>query len=131
MHRLGRGSNNHPRWLGVFRLAGFSWFFICFLPQLQSRADVDDWTVDGDADVAYFKEFKSLFPQDFFVVAYQEDDLFRENNLTVLRHITRDLQELVATGEAEDVISLASVNDIIGTDDTFTVQPFLGTIPPR
>ena len=119
----------HACWV-FFGSLVFLGFFICFLPQLQSRADVDDWTVDGDADVAYLKEFKSLFPkQDFFVVAYQEDDLFRENNLTILRQITRDLQELVATGEAEDVISLANVNDIIGTDDTFTVQPFLGTIP--
>jgi hypothetical protein len=59
----------------------FLGFFICFLPQLQSRADVDDWTVDGDADVAYLKEFKSLFPkQDFFVVAYQEDDLFTRSS---------------------------------------------------
>ena len=47
----------------------------------------------------------------------------------MLRQITGDLQELVATGEAEDIISLANVNDIIGTDDTFAVQPFLGTIP--
>src|SRR5262249_39669016 len=80
----------------------FIGFFIAFLPQLKARADVDDWTVDGDADVAYLKEFKTLFPkQDFFVVAYQEDNLFTEKNLTVLRQITQDLLELVETGEAE------------------------------
>jgi hypothetical protein len=70
----------HACWV-FFGSLVFLGFFICFLPQLQSRADVDDWTVDGDADVAYLKEFKSLFPkQDFFVVAYQEDDLFTRSS---------------------------------------------------
>src|SRR5438874_2645038 len=135
------------RWVFVGALV-FMGFFISFLPQLHSRADVDDWTVDGNADVAYYKEFKTLFPkQDFFVIAYREEDLFTEKNLTMLRHITRELHTLVDTGEAEDVLSLANVNDTIGTQDfshtttakrknplapapaTFTVQPFLATIP--
>jgi len=68
----------HACWV-FFGALVFLGLFIAFLPQLQARADVDDWTVDGDADVAYFKEFKSLFPkQDFFAVAYQADDLFRK-----------------------------------------------------
>jgi predicted RND superfamily exporter protein len=63
---------------------------------------------------------------EFFVIAVKSDDLFSKPRLEIIREITEKLEGLE---DAEKVLSIANVDDIIGGPDFFEVRPFLDEIP--
>ncbi|MBW1735866.1 MAG: MMPL family transporter, partial [Deltaproteobacteria bacterium] len=102
-------------------------FFMAYLPKAHTVNNVDYFTLENDPDVDFYNQFKEVFGNDeFFVIAFEKDDIFTEKNLDLLARITEDLENLE---DVEDVTSLANVDDIVGGKDFFEVRRFLEEIP--
>ncbi len=102
-------------------------FFSFFLPQVTPRNDSDDFVTDGDQATLFHEKFKKIFDKsDFFVIAYKQKDLFTVPHLQELKEITDSLLNLE---NVRDVVSLANVADMRGTEDSFEVDDFLSKIP--
>ncbi len=105
----------------------FSLLFVLHLPEIKTVDNVDYFTIKGDPDKAFYESFKKIFGNDeFFIIAFQEKDIFTHRNLSILKDITEKLEELP---EVRKVRSLANVDDIIGGADFFEVRKFLEAIP--
>jgi predicted RND superfamily exporter protein len=105
----------------------FVGFFGAFLPQLTPRNDPYEFVVDRDPATTFYYEFKKIFEkEDFFVIAYHQEDLFTERRLTELKELTETLLNLEGVS---DVVSLANVADMRGTEDMFDADDFLRDIP--
>ncbi|WP_035244502.1 efflux RND transporter permease subunit [Desulfonatronovibrio hydrogenovorans] len=105
----------------VFMIFG-SW-----APFIQTVNNVDYFRLKDHPDQKYYEDFQDVFGNDeFFVIAFEKDDIFTQENLALLKEITAGLEGL---GLARDVVSLANVDSIIGDEDYFYVQPFLTDIP--
>ena len=101
--------------------------FIAFLPSVKTVNNIDYFTLENDPDIEFYNEFKEIFGNDeFFVIAFEKDDIFTNKNLTLIKNITEDLENLK---EVREVKSLANVDDTIGSPDTFEVREFLEDIP--
>ena len=101
--------------------------FIIQLPRVKTVDNVDYFTLEDDADVAFYEEVKSVFGEDeFFIIAFEKENLFTFDNLSLLKKITEELEQIE---EIRQIKSLANVDDTIGENDYFIVQPFLEEIP--
>lgn len=102
-------------------------FFLSQIPRIETIDNVDYFTVDNDPDFAYYEEIRSIFGEDeFFVVAFQQPDIFTEQNLQRLAGLTSELEALPGV---RDVKSLANVDYVDGAQEYFDVRKFLETIP--
>jgi hypothetical protein len=101
--------------------------FMVFNQYVKTVDNVDYFTVENHPDIIFYNNFKEVFGNDeFFVIAVKSDDLFSKQGLETILEITEKLEELE---DAEEVLSLANVDDIIGGPDFFEVRPFLEEIP--
>jgi len=101
--------------------------FMAFIPLTETVNNVDYFTLEKDPQIAYYEQFKETFGNDeFFVVAFEEENIFTHENLTLLAEITEELETI---DEAKEINSLANVNDVIGEQDYFEVREFLQEIP--
>jgi len=101
--------------------------FLYFLPQVKTVDNVDYFTPDDDPDMVFYRQFKEIFGNDeFFIIAFKNDNVFTENNLMIIREISDKLEDLE---QVRDIISLTSVDDIYGEEDFFTVGKFIEIIP--
>ncbi len=113
----------------IFFIASFliAIFFMAFMPFAKTVNNVDYFTIENDPDIEYYDNFKEIFGNDeFFIIAFEKDDIFTEDTLTLLTDITRDLEEIE---EIEEVTSLANVDDIVGEKEYFEARKFLEEIP--
>jgi predicted RND superfamily exporter protein len=117
----------HPRFFFTLALL-IAVAFMAFAPAAKTVDNVDYFTVENDPDIEYYGEFKKVFGSDeFFVIAFRKPEgIFTTETLQLLDDLTYDLEGLE---EAEDVTSLANVDDIIGEEDYFEVREFLEDIP--
>ena len=103
--------------------------FIAFNPFVKTANNIDFFTLENNPDVIFYNDFKKVFGNDeFFVIAFECDDLFSEDRLSMLKRISEALEALE---EIEDVISLANANEIVGAEDYFEVRKFLDKIPKK
>ncbi len=101
--------------------------FMVFNLFVKTVDNVDYFTIENHPDIVFYDSFKEVFGNDeFFVIAVKSDDLFSKQRLEILREITEKLERLE---DAEKVLSIANVDDIIGGPDFFEVRPFLDEIP--
>jgi len=101
--------------------------FMVFNLYVKTVDNVDYFTIENDPDIVFYDGFKDVFGNDeFFVVAVKSDDLFSKQKLETIREITEKLEGLE---DAEKVLSITNVDDIIGGPDSFEVRPFLDEIP--
>ena len=101
--------------------------FIAFLPSVKTVNNVDYFTLTDDPDVEFYDQFKEVFGNDeFFIIAFEKDDIFTSKNLTLLQKITDELEDI---DDIREVKSLANVDDTIGGPDYFEVRKFLEDIP--
>jgi predicted RND superfamily exporter protein len=116
----------HP-WLSLMLSLIISLPFLLFLPHIKTVENVDYFTLEGDPDVPYYANFKKVFGNDeFFLIAFKDEDIFTEENLSLIKDISARLEEM---DEVRKVISLSTVSDTIGEEDYFLVQNFLHEIP--
>ena len=106
----------------------FACLFMAFIPNIEIEDNVDFFfAMAGDKDQKIYEEIQDVFGNDeFVVVAFERQNLFTKDNLTVLKTITKDLGQLE---EVRDITSLANVDDTIGEADYFEVRGFLDKIP--
>jgi uncharacterized protein len=116
----------HPwTFLIVTLLVGF--FFMSFLPKVKTVNNVDYFTLKNDPDIKFYDHFKEVFGNDeFFVIAFEKENIFTKKNLTLLKSITEQVESL---DDVRKVRSLANVDDTIGGEDYFEVKKFLEGIP--
>lgn len=101
--------------------------FLCFLPRLKTVDNVDYFNLKNDPTARFYAHFKKIFGNDeFFVIAFEKNDLFTTGNLTLLKNITRDLEALE---DIREVRSLANAQETLGGSDYFAVRDFLEEIP--
>ncbi|MDY7037073.1 MAG: MMPL family transporter, partial [Thermodesulfobacteriota bacterium] len=116
----------HPKFFFVASLF-IACFFIAFIPFARTVNNVDYFTLENDPDIQYYDNFKEIFGNDeFFVIAFEKDDIFTEDTLTLIEDITQNLEEIE---EIDKVTSLANVDDIVGAEEYFEVRKFLDEIP--
>jgi len=117
----------HPRFFFFVSLF-IAVAFMAFAPLTKTVDNVDYFTVENDPDIEYYDEFREVFGNDeFFVIAFRkEEGIFTPENLRLLDDLTYELEGIQ---DAEDVTSLANVDDIIGGEDFFEVRRFLDYIP--
>jgi len=101
--------------------------FCSFAPFVQTVNNVDYFRLKDHPDQKFYESFQEIFGNDeFFVIAFQKEDIFTQQNLALLKNITSDLE---STDLARDIASLANVDNIIGGEDYFKVEPFLYSLP--
>ncbi len=97
--------------------------FFIQLPKVKTVDNVDYFTLENDPDIHFYDEIKKIFGNDeFFIIAFKKDNIFTYKNLTLLKEITNDLENL---NDIREVKSLANVNDTIGENNFFIVRKFL------
>lgn len=103
--------------------------FLVHLPQIKTVDNVDYFTLENDPDIQFNDEMKKIFGNDeFFVIAFKKENIFTNDNLTLLKEITDKLERIE---EIREIKSLANVYDTIGENDFFIVQKFLEKIPDQ
>ena len=101
--------------------------FLIQLPDVRTVDNVDYFTIENDPDVLFYDRMKEVFGNDeFFIIAFEKENLFTPENLRLLKNLTDDLAGIKGI---RDIKSLANVDDTIGEQDYFYVEKFLETIP--
>ena len=116
----------HPRSFLLLSL-GVLLAFGAFAPFVQTANNVDYFTLEEHPAHEFYQEFKQVFGNDeFFVIAFEKDDIFKPENLRLIKEVTRELE---SRDLVREVTSLANVDHIVGEEQNFYVSPFLDEIP--
>ncbi len=98
-------------------------FFILQLPELRLQDELEMWFSEDDPIVDTYKKFRDIFASDEFdLVAYESGNPFGAEEISYLSGLTARLEEVPYIAEA---ISLTSIDDIIGTEETLEVRPLI------
>lgn len=110
--------------LGVFLFGAFFWVQA---PRVVLRSDVDDFVLKNDPARLFRLELEKYFAKNnLFVVALSTHDVFTNETLSFLKTLTGEIKSVDGV---ESALSLANVNDMVGTADSFTVEPLFETPP--
>ena len=102
-------------------------FFSSYLPKIKTVNNVDYFDIKDNPAKKFYDKFREIFGSDeFFVIAFKDEDLFTPKKLLILKELTKELESIKL---AKDVISLANVDDIKGGEDYFEVKDFLEDVP--
>ncbi|HEY1248202.1 MAG TPA: MMPL family transporter [Nitrososphaera sp.] len=105
----------------------FAAVFCAYLPSVRMAHNVDAMALTNNPEVEFYNNFKDIFhDEEFFVVAFEKEDIFIKENILLIRDITDQLKNVQ---EVKDVKSITHIDDTIGSSDTFTVKKFLDKIP--
>jgi predicted RND superfamily exporter protein len=89
-------------------------FFGFHVPDLKMEDDESTWFPKHDPVLEVYQEFKDNFTGEFVVVGYETGEPFSQSELSYLNYLTEKLEQLPYI---EEVISLTSVEDIVGTEE--------------
>ncbi|MDD2558519.1 MAG: MMPL family transporter [Desulfuromonadaceae bacterium] len=116
----------HPRTY-LAALALLTLFFGYFYATLQTETSVESLIIEDDPDRRFYERFKEQFGEDeFLVVGFQHEDLFSPETLALIKQQTDRLEQIE---EVKEVVSLSNVENIIGTDLDFIVEPLVDELP--
>ncbi|UCD58391.1 MAG: hypothetical protein JSV16_04545, partial [Candidatus Hydrogenedentota bacterium] len=122
---------NHPR----ATLVGFAFltiFFLSQIPRIPVETDLKKWLPEGHPEVEYYDEMSDLFGlTDRAVIAVSHDGpggIFNARTLEIVASLTEEVKGLNGIIE-EDVVSLATQDNIIGTEEGLEVIPFMEEVP--
>ncbi|WP_321532663.1 MMPL family transporter [uncultured Desulfuromonas sp.] len=105
-------------------LSGIAAWFYATLP---TETSVESLIIDDDPDLIFYETFKEQFGEDeFLVVGFQHQDLFSPNVLATIKEQTDKVEKI---DEVKEVVSLTNVENILGTEFDFIVQPLVETLP--
>ncbi len=105
-------------------LTGILTIFCLFkIRSLQFDTSPSTLILAGSSEAGYYEEIKRIFGNDqLLLIGIQGDNLLAPAELTKLRELTRELQEIPGV---KRVLSLANVQDIHGTGDEIVVSPLI------
>ena len=116
----------HPL-LYLFVLVALTGFFGYFYATLPTETSVESLIIEDDPDLRFYEEFKDQFGEDeILVVGFPAEDVFARD---ILAYVEAQTQRLEQLDEIEDVVSLTNVEDFIGSDSDFIVQPLVEDLP--
>ncbi len=102
-------------------------FAIFLLPKIRVDNSVDVFFDRQSRNYLDFQAWKEQFGSDQVVfIAFQDKDIFTAENLRLISRLTIRLESLA---DVAKVTSLTSVNDVIGRDEDFIVEPLIAAIP--
>jgi predicted RND superfamily exporter protein len=105
-------------------LTGFFGYYYFTLP---TETSVESLIIDNDPDLVFYETFKEQFGEDeILVIGFSAEDVFDPTVISFILEQTQRLEELEGVA---DVLSLANVDDFIGLDNDFIVQPLLEEPP--
>ncbi|SHJ57676.1 hypothetical protein SAMN02745165_02698 [Malonomonas rubra DSM 5091] len=105
-------------------LTGIASYYYATLP---TETSVESLIIENDEDLVFYEKFKEQFGEDeFLVVGIPADDVFDQE---ILKFISAQTEKLETLDEVKEVVSLSNVDDFIGSDSDFIVQPLLESIP--
>ncbi len=91
------------------------------------KTSVESWIIENDPDLEFYESFKDQFGEDeFLVVGYESPRMFTDEFLDRIDLLTLDLENISGVRE---VVSITSVEDILGTETDFIVQPLVPSRP--
>ncbi len=94
-----------------------------FYAKLPVDTSVESLIIENDPDLAFYEEFKGQFGEDeFLVVGFESPKIFSTGFLEQIASLTVELE---AIHGVKEVISLTNVEDILGTETDFIVQPLV------
>ena len=95
--------------------------------KLPVETSVESLIVENDPDLLFYEKFKDQFGEDeFLVVAFSTPEIFSEETLTWIAEQTDALGKIA---EVREVVSLTSVEDIVGSDSDFIIRPLVAEMP--
>lgn len=98
-----------------------------FIPRIRLDNSVEVFCDKKSPNYTRFQEWKSQFGNDqFIIIAFSDKDIFTQGNLSLIYRLTERLENLKYV---EEVTSLATVNDIIGSESDFIVEPLMSEVP--
>ena len=105
-------------------LTGIFGYYYATLP---TETSVESLVIDNDPDLVFYETFKEQFGEDeILVIGFSAADVFEPTVIRFILEQTRRLEELDGVA---DVLSLANVDDFIGSNSDFIVQPLLEEPP--
>lgn len=94
-----------------------------FYARLPVETSVESLIIENDPDLAFYEKFKSQFGDDeFLVVGFESSTILSKSFLDKISRLTEELEAIQGVRE---VVSLTSVEDILGTETDFIVQPLV------
>ena len=122
---------DYPRMiLGI--MIALTIFFLIQIPRIPVETDLKKWLPEGNPEVEYFDEIRDLFAQKSRAVIAVSNDgpegIFNPSTLELITRLTDEVKKLDGVIE-EDVISLATQDSIIGTEEGLDVIPFMEEVP--
>jgi len=96
-----------------------------FYARLPVDTSVESLIIENDPDLAFYEEFKDQFGEDeFLVVGFESPHIFSADFIQQIARLTVKLENIKGVKE---VVSLTSVEDILGTESDFIVQPLVSS----
>lgn len=97
------------------------------LPKIKLENSIDVFFNKKSKSYVDFEKWKEQFGSDeIVIVAFSDKDIFTEDNLRLIDNLTGQFESL---NYVNKVTSLTNVNNIIGAESTFFVQPLVVNIP--
>ena len=98
-----------------------------FLPKITIDNSVDVFFDKNSKSYIDFQEWKEQFGSDqIVIVAFEDKDIFTADNLTLISDLTEKFESIKNVSE---VTSLTNVNNIIGFENDFIVEPLVDDVP--
>ena len=112
------------RWVWLVMIVGLSVLFLIQIPSIDIEDDETTWYAPGDPTLEVFRAFEERFEgDDLVVVGYAWQDPYGVESLTYLAHLTGRLEAEIPY--VNEITSLTTVDDIVGTEAAFEVRPLL------
>lgn len=103
-------------------------FFGYFYVTLPIETSVESLIIDNDPDLVFYEKYKEQFGEDeVLVIGFSAEDVFDPQ---VVRFIIEQTARLEELDGVVDVLSLTNVEDFVGSEYDFIVQPLVAE-PPR
>jgi len=108
----------------LFFIALFSCLALFFIPKIPLDNDVESFWDKQSENYLAFQDWQDEFGNDrFIIVAFADKDIFTKENLELISYLSERFEALTYVAK---VTSLTTVNDIVGDENNFTVEPLIG-----
>lgn len=124
--RMARAIPHRAEWFVAATFLFSLPFLFHSYPLAMARDLIAAYDVPGDPESRFYKEFKKTFPTEFFLIAFERDDLFTTENLTVIKDLTTRLEGLE---DVRRVVSLSNARFTEGRGGDLLVDEILSEIP--
>ncbi|KAF5424677.1 MAG: hypothetical protein C5S44_01200 [Candidatus Methanocomedens sp.] len=95
--------------------------------KLPVETSVESLIMEDDPDLIFYNTYKEQFGEDeFLVIAFSDPDFFTPSFLKLIQNLT---EEFEAIEEVKEVTSLTNVENIIGSEKDFVVEPLVEEVP--